>query len=83
MRPLPGANIYTRTGEREGSKTLHHSWRSPDPCALGCSRSTPERGLPLLGESLEESTKRHTPAGVDKIQANIPRRWCCEASPEN
>ena len=83
MRPLPGANVSTRTGERKGSKTSHQSWRSPDPCALGSSRSTPERGLPLLGENLEESTKLHTPAGDDQIQANIPRRWCCEASPEN
>ena len=56
MKPLPGANVSTRTGEREGSKASHQSWRRPDPCALGSSRSTPERGLPLLGESLEEST---------------------------
>ena len=82
MKPLPGANDSTRTGEREGSKASHQSWRRPDPCALGSSGSTPERGLPLLGESLEESTKRHPPAMVDQIQANIPRRRCCEAHPK-
>ena len=80
---MPGANDSTRTGEREGSKASHQSWRRPDPCALGSSGSTPDRGLPLLGESLEESTKRHPPARFDQKQVNIPRRRCLEAPPEN